>query len=644
MTNQKNLQEEFNQAYQEANNGWQNFVDQANIDLRFYQNEQWTGKDIAYLKQQDREPLVFNRLKRVVKIVTGYERKNRTVLKIGPIGGEDDPACQQFNKIIPTVMNYDGYEVLSEAFKFGSLISGSNLVEFYPDFEDNINFARWAHTNFLLDPSLTKQDLSDCDYIILGKMATKDQVNLIVPDADQKAIDHLLEQDSSGGSKFPHLPHRDIKHGKPRFQLNFWWRRTTEQKKVLVDRATGKQTPWQGTVKQLKQLFANNPQIQQQIAVITRPVKSIKLDTFYGGTQIANTKIDPYKLGDYSFIWVPGDYAYESDNDKLKLQSLIRCARDPQIADNRRLMSMIDILESQAYGGDFFEEDALVDPEDAYKSGNGQPMIFKQNAITNKKFAQRVHKDIPAGMFQLQEVFNRYTFEIPGVNQELFGTEDKEIPGILNKLRQGAALTVLQESFDAFRFAKKLLGRKIVRFIQNNWSDGKINRIIKQPPAPGLREHDFTKYDCTVQEGLLTSSQREMAYAEMKSMKLEGKAPIPWAAIFEVAPIQMKDEIKKYVTQAEQQQGQIEKMQAQQQQILNFLNQSKAIENIEQSKTERSERAENIANAQLDRAKAMKEMAKMDTEEIKNLAETHKLLTEGRSENRKERRKGMSKR
>lgn len=623
MDNEK--RDDFRDAYNEAYGAWSGFLNQANIDLRFYENDQWNASDVARLKKEDREPLVFNRLKKVADIVAGYEQRNRLVLKIGPIGTEDDAACSQFNKILPVVMNYDAYETISETFLYGPCVSGSNLLEFWPDEKNDFRFARWPHTAFLLSPTLSKKDLSDCGYVILGKLVTKDEAKVLIPWAD-KEIESI---GNKGGEDiiFPDLPHRQVRGRKDRYQLNYFWQRDTKRQKFIVNRVTGEQTPWRGTSEALKQLMA---QYWQILTVITKPVRTVKLDCFIGGEPIGDTQIDPYRLGDYNFVWLPGHFAFEQQRSDLKLQGIIRVARDTQIADNRRLMSMIDILDSQVYSSDYYEEDALMDMEDAFKAGAGRPVFFKKGKLQTG-YKERQHKDIPAGMIQLQQLVHQMLIDLPGLNEEIIGSEEKEVPGILSKLRTGAALTIMQSSFDNLRFAKKCLGRKLVRMIQNLWPDQKIMRIIQEPLAAGFRDPDFTRFDCTPQEGLLTATQREMAYAELKSLKDQGW-PIPYAAIIDVAPIAMKENLKKHLIAAEQQQQKLQQLEMNQQQIMQALQKAKLMGDMASAQERRTQAIENIANAQLDRIKTAKEIQKFDFDNIMALLDRLKALADSEIE------------
>ena len=171
------------------------------------------------------------------------------------------------------------------------------------------------------------------------------------------------------------------------------------------------------------------------------------------------------------------------------------------------------------------------------------------------------------------------------------------------------------------------MGRKIPRMIQNNWSDQKIMRITGQPLAPGFRDPDFTKYDCTPQEGLLTATQREMAYAEAMNWKEKG-APVPWSFIFDMAPIAKKPELKKHIQAAEQEQSKIMQLEMRQQQIMQAMQKAKLMEDIAGAKEKHTQSIENMADAQLNRIKSAKEIQKFDQDFIFGILDRLKDLAD----------------
>ena len=84
MATDRDIKKDRDTAYHEASGHWGQFLAEAKKDLECHLGKQWDASDESYLKGQGREALVFNKVRRVNKLLTGYQRKNRLSLKIEP--------------------------------------------------------------------------------------------------------------------------------------------------------------------------------------------------------------------------------------------------------------------------------------------------------------------------------------------------------------------------------------------------------------------------------------------------------------------------------------------------------------------------------------------------------------------------------
>ncbi len=248
-------------------------------------------------------------------------------------------------------------------------------------------------------------------------------------------------------------------------------------------------------------------------------------------------------------------------------------------------------------------------------------MFLNSGALAKGKIDIRPAPDIPQGLFRLMEILDKDIDEIPGANAELFGTPENEnlqMAGFLSKLRQSAGLTVLQDIFDNYRIAKKTLGMRLIKLIQNHWTTSKIERITNMKATREFFDKNFGLYDCVPAEGVLTDTQKHMYFAQLITLREMG-APIPWAAILDAAPIEQKQKLKDMVQQAEQAQAQAMQMDVQERQLTQQLKQTKAMSDIAKSQENRAQAVENMANATLDRIRTLKEIGKLDDEHVQNL-------------------------
>ena len=264
-TDDRSLWKEFDQAYQNAITQWSPWLIEANRDLRFRLGGrlQWSKGDLARLKLEDREPMSFNKVKRVVNLITGYQRKNRLALKVDPVEGSDDNTARQFSGLLQFTMGADGYQTFSDAFEHGPVTTGLNLVELSLDYaldplSGDLGFDRVPYNTVLLDPYFSKRDLSDCGYLLRRKWLSKEEVKAAFAER-AKEIDSLSPQ--GGDGKFREAAAASNYRGDNLYRVDEFYRRTTKAAKLLVDKLTGEFRIWTGE-KQRMDEFLRSPDPQ----------------------------------------------------------------------------------------------------------------------------------------------------------------------------------------------------------------------------------------------------------------------------------------------------------------------------------------------------------------------------------------------
>lgn len=625
--NENNLKSEFSERYEEAFREWDSYLHEAKRDLDFAVGDSWDAQEKEYLRRNRREALTWNKTKRIIKLVTGYQRKNRLGYRVQAEEGADDSAATQYSQLLQFAMDRcNGYHVMSDAFEQGPLKTGINLVEIGVNFSEDpvsgdVRFFRVPFNRFLLDPNTFRRDLSDCGYILRREWVTKQEATNLFP----KHAKEIAEiRPSQTDNKFTFA--LKSQGADQRLRWDEYWRRDTDKRTILVDPQTGEWKWWpkDGDQRRLDLFLQMHPQ------VITREVyqPTVKLAVFLEDKVFYDDR-DPLKIDEYPFVPLWGEWNPEHEKYKHKLASLVRDIRDPQKELNKRRSKMLDIIDSQVNSGWMAEENTVVNPKDIYQSGQGKVIWFTKGSLQNARAKKIDPPDIPAGMFQFQELMDRDIMEIPGANNELLGIPDKDqtqTPGLLAKLRQSQGLTTLQDIFDNYRASKSLLGHKLLKVIQQTYTPDKVSKILGEPPAPEFFSKQFGKYRINVSEGVLTDSQRQMYYSELVLLKQMG-APIPWSAIIDAAPVQRKDDLQKIVQQEEQQAAQEIQRQRKLEEIQIRANMAKTREDVASAVQKMAQSEEDRAGAVLDRAKAVAEIDKMGSDRFKTLAEALAVLS-----------------
>lgn len=622
---------EFDTLYNNAYYAWNPLFPEADLDLRFFLGDQWRTREQSLLHNEGRSAFVFNRVRRAINLVTGYQRKNRLASVVVPMEDTDQKVADQLTKLLMHSMQLsDGYRFVSDAFG-GALKTGWNMLSLWMDYRNDpvngdIKLTREPYNAFILDPYFTQLDLSDCDYMLRRKYLGLEQAISLLPKHKAK-LEDLYEVGWSRDDKFTWLPYQQQPNGQVLMAYNEMYRQKWRDVPVLVDMETGLSLDWEGPRDRLKMILDMKPSLK----MVKRSKRYIEMSVIVND-ELIETIENPYGLDEYPFVPFVAIFEPESENYELKVQSLIRCMRDPQTESNRRRSQMIDILDSQINSGWIATENSVINPHSLFQSSQGR-VIWRREDAQPGAIEKIPPAQIPPSMFQLQELFDKDITEISGVNDAAFGVPDSgNESGVMMMLRQGAAVVNLQDLFDNLRFSQKCLGKKMVKLMQK-WTPHKMMRIIGEEPDPKIYEGDLVKYDIDVTEGVLTENQKQMYFRQLLDLKQLG-VPVSGAMLAEAAPIQGKTKFIEQLAQEEKAQAEQAKQVQQMQQVmlssqvssnearstsdlaLAKEREARAIANLGLQEERNAKSIQDRTQSTLDRVKAMKELESMDTSRL----------------------------
>ena len=195
----------------------------------------------------------------------------------------------------------------------------------------------------------------------------------------------------------------------------------------------------------------------------------------------------------------------------------------------------------------------------------------------------------------------------------------------------------------------------MIDVIQSNYTPGKIQKILEgKQPSQQFYSKAFGKYHAAVEEGVNTTTQKQMQFAQLFHLRQAG-VPIPDSALLEASTIQNKTEIIEAIQQQQQkqQQQQDQQMQAQLQEMQARVDLSKAraqadrglgVERISRVQENQALAVERRAQAHRDddegflsKIKALKELESMDLQHLQTLVTlAMSLQQQDNEENRQE--------
>jgi len=620
----------------------QSFWSEAEIDQRFKAGDQTLWNDIyGNLPAFRRRQFNFNRIRRITNMITGYQRQHRKSTVCTPIENSDEMTSNQFSKILMwDDQKNHVLETISDAFD-GAVTTGMNLLSVWMDYRnDPVNgdlaVDNVAFNGYLIDPYFKKMDLSDCNSIWTRKYLSRNQVKSLVPGREGE----ILEMRGWGNrdGKFQFMPESYNYGMQDLLTYDEFWYLDSRKQKLLCDVQTGETMEWRGQDEDLQDFLRTYPQIH----TLEQEIQTVKLAIVVQGKVMYHGP-NPLGIDRYPFVPVWAYYEPQMSDFPWRVQGVVRGLRDAQYLYNRRRIIELDILESQITSGFMYKENALVNPKDVFLQGQGRGLALKANAQPGVDVMKIEAPQIPPSMIQLSELLGKEISEVSGVNEELLGSAQDDKAGILGMLRQGAGLTTLQGLFDNLDYAQKMLGDIRISLIQSNWTPGKVQRVIGEEPSPQFYNRAFGKYKAIVEDGLNTSTQRQMQFAQLLQLRELG-IPVPAEILVESSTLQNKEKLTNALGQQEQQAAQAAQLQQETQiellkaqiedlharavanQGLGHERASRIQENQALAVERRAAAHKDLDQGLLDKAKAIKELTSIDLEQVHRAVEILKLI------------------
>lgn len=623
----------------------QSFWGEADTDTRFYSGDQTLLNDLYNnLPANRRRQFNFNRIRRVIQMISGFQRRNRKSTVAVGVENSDNDTADQFTKILLWINRNEAVlETISESF-LGSLVTGMNLLHVWVDYRSdpisgNIRVDNCSYNSFLMDPFFRKPDLSDCNAIWKRSFLTKRECISLLPAYTDEIMN--LSGNNSRDGKFQFMPESYNFSTKNLLSYDEFYYRDFRTQTILVDAQTGESTEWKSEDKEkLKEFIRLYPQIK----VMEQEIPTVRLAIVVQGKVIFDGP-NPMGIDRYPFSCVFSYYTPQLPYFDKRIQGVVRGLRDAQYLYNRRKVIELDILESQITSGFKYKENALVNPKDIFLSGQGRGLALKEEALMSD-VEQIQPPQIPPSMIELSRILGDEISQLSGVNEELLGSATDDKAGVLSMLRQGAGLTTLQSLFDNLDFAQKHLGSLMIDIIQANFTPGKVQKILEgQQPAAQFYNKAFGSYSAAVEEGLNTETQKQMNFMQLMQLREMG-VPIPDTVLIEQSTLQNKNKLIEALGQQLQQQQQMQQMQThaalEEQQARTNLAKARAVadqglglERLSRIQENKALATERKAQAHKDEeigflnlVKALKEIDNMDIDQINKLVALSKVVTQ----------------
>jgi len=445
-------------------------------DFEFVQGKQWDDSDVDTLRKQGVKALVINKIKPIIKLITGIERQSKSDFIGFPEGGEDSLVADVVTRLLKNVSKTSDVNVkLSTMFKNGS-ICGLAFIEPYMDYShDLINgtlrFKTVSGSDVFLDPDGVEYDLSDNKYIIkITRDLCKEDLELLFPEDSAKinkivngkvSLENLMDVDKHiQGLDYPELKDNSAQAEEYKgdtYDLIDYYYKKLKTAYYVADKSRGVIKEAQS--KEEAQMVSS--QLPGSV-VISKKVPEIRHYQVVGSQVFYDDVVWSYpRWKGYPIMPFFAEHNTENVGDKeLTIQGIVRVIKDLQMEFNKRRTQELRHLNASANSG-FDIEEGQLDQENEAKLkefGSSPGVVIKRRRGSNP-LVRITPMPLSQGHAQLAEENALDLKEESGVNPDLLASDTNSQSGRAILLKQRQGMVQIQELLDNFSTTKKIVGK-----------------------------------------------------------------------------------------------------------------------------------------------------------------------------------------
>ncbi len=548
----------------------------------FYTGKHWDDATKDKLASLDRACLTINLIQKNIDTLCGFQREQRADIKYLPMEGGDQRVADLLNVVVKHITErcyFDREE--AETFLDQVVVGRGNFniyVDFSSDLRGRIVIEKFPWDEVFFGPH-EKADLSDCEYLVKSKWFSKEKIKQLWPKKAEEIDGRFSQLEMTSGTdgiQFLHDNYRKSNDWAPvtlggsyplldiarkEIRVLELWQKVYKTVDVITDPSNDVYESAEGwkaedieSVKTIPGLF-----------VIPRQVTRMRIVKCAGGGVLSDE--NPADLPEDDFFIVPV-YAHKRGEE---FWGKVEIAKDPQREINKRHSQAVDVMNKMASYVWFTDETTFPDrEEERFQNYASMPgAVFKVND-TNRLPARVEGVKFPGEIVQLMEVGHARLDEIMHVAVESQG-ERESAQSLLQ--RQKMRMVGNEYLFDNLSFAKRKIGRLLLKLIQRYWPPERIARLVlsqatKNPdmmmggqPVADFTEEDIItllkttdlgEYDVVVTEASFSPTARLANFLLLSDLAKSG-LPIPPESLINLADIP-DGEKQKLMSQMAQQQ------------------------------------------------------------------------------------------
>lgn len=537
-----------------------NWKNRAIAAFDFYKGKQWDSDVIEKLSREKRPHLTLNKIKPIIRVLSGWQRQNRQGQKVLARRGGVAPMAEIFTELLKYFYDQSLADYENSMMFFDGVVCGKGWIALDIDYtNDPLNgellLRRERPMMVYEDPYSQRYDLSDAKFIIRTRWADKEEIEQEFPKAKKDTamlatIDAMEREPIAGAETADYQKTGDIKDlERYRYLVKEYYWREYVQERIVANTKTLEFAVAKINDEKAQRLVNLDPAIR----IVDRVMPVLHLTTTVGKLILQDVEdpfegISAFPLVRFCADWVDGYVKGEVDD-------LI----DPQKEHNKRRSQALHILNTEAHSGYIIEQGALTPEMEAKLDQMGATPGIKIYVKKGYRFERIQPGGLSQGHITLGEISRNDMKEISNINADLLGqTTERQESGKAMLIRQRQGLLGVETVFDNFDYTQQILGKTILEFIRKTdiLSEEEMKAILQERNMETdlnlLKSRKVGKYQVVMSTKKSTPTQRIADFYALLDAAKEG-LPIPPELIIEASDLPNKEAILQAIKQQQTQ-------------------------------------------------------------------------------------------
>ena len=481
-------------------------------------------QDIVYGKvTRDFEtsyPYYVNILENQINNIVGsYIKQNKVPIFLTE--DLDTETVDQYNALYTKLNNRLHYEhILNKGFE-ASLGYGEAFLQVYvceDDLDARPTIRLITYDRILHDDLWTKDDMSDASWFILSETITKNTAKIRYPKfKDIIGFTNRNQFNILDFNKSVNVAQRDDNT----VEVIYAWFKVTYMRKYLYNKNTG-----ESYYTTFDENLIDDVAKEQGLVVKRKLATKWKIGTLVGNIPVSYE--DNPLFDEIPLIPVIFKRRQEVEDDAPKSTGLGQRCYDMVQMFNRHVVGIHDRLDHPLSDFAVINREATVNADDIKNNKKRHKTFYLDNSDVNAKDAVYRYESqgVPPANVQMIELDVNLLMKVTGASEELLGTAPSQrASAITSMMREESSLQSYSQLFQNWDNTLRLLGRKIIKFVQYNWTVARVKKEIKKEPTQQFYDKTYLEFDVTLTKGERTDSERNRTLQQLVELASQVQFP-----------------------------------------------------------------------------------------------------------------------